>query len=113
MAETSSRSTILKPLGVALSMLLSATLLSFYLKLPLALGVALSVFTGITLTLYLVVYVLAFGKDPELLRSEKHSIQKLAIEKGFVGDSTHGLFDPERASQRALPSAKVESEINE
>lgn len=97
MVESGSRSTILKALSVPLSTLLAATILSFYLKLPDWLGAAFACSTGITLALYLVIYILAFRKDPELLRSEKHSIQKLAIEKGFVGDSLTGIFEAKTA----------------
>src|SRR5947207_2144123 len=85
MDETGSRSTILKHLGVALSMLLSATILAFYLHLPLLLGIVFTVFSGITLALYLFTHIYCLFKDRDALRSEKYSIQKLAIEKGFVG----------------------------
>jgi hypothetical protein len=49
-------------------------------------------------------YCLLSGKDNlvEALRTEHYSIQKLAIEKGFVGDSLAGVFNPEDA-----PSAKA------
>jgi len=82
-------------------MLLAATILSFYYKLPDWIGAAFACGAGITLVLYLVIYVLAFRKDPELLRSEKHSIQKLAIEKGLVGDSLQGVFELKNVSERA------------
>jgi hypothetical protein len=116
MVETGSRSTILKPLGVALSMLLSATILAFYLKLPSILGVVFSAFTGITLTLYLVTYVYCLINDRESLRSEKYSIQRLAIEKGFVGDSLQGIFEAKQVqgakSHRAQPE-EPQAERNE
>lgn len=100
MVETSSRSTILRPLGVVLSLLVPATILSYYFKLPQWLGASFACGAGATLVLYLIIYVLAFRKDPELLRSEKHSIQKLAIEKGFVGDSLQGVFELKNVSDR-------------
>ena len=81
-------------------MLVPATILSFYFKLPDWLGIAFACCTGVTLVLYLIIYILAFRKDPELLRSEKHSIQKLAIEKGFVGDSLQGIFDVKNVAER-------------
>src|SRR5260370_42372657 len=100
MGATGSTSTILRQLGVALSMLLSATILAFYLHLPLLLGIVFAIFTGITLALYLFTHIYCLFKDPELLRSEKHSIQKLAIEKGFVGDSLQGVFELKNISER-------------
>jgi len=66
----------------------------------------------ITLTglLYLgtFVYCLLKGKD-DLLRSESYSIQRLAIEKGMIGDSRVGLFSPSAlgesvSTDNALPS---------
>src|SRR5205823_1713033 len=97
------------PLGVVLSMLVPATILSFYFKLPTWLGVAFACCAGITLALYLIIYVIAFRKDPELLRSEKHSIQRLAIEKGFVGDSLQGIFETKHVSER--PQLAQSSEV--
>ncbi len=45
------------------------------------------------MVLYGVSYV-AFGKkDPNLLRSEKFNIEKLAIERGVYGDSAKGIID--------------------
>jgi hypothetical protein len=32
-------------------------------------------------------------KDPDLLRSEKYSLQKTAIEHGLIGDNHVGLFE--------------------
>lgn len=116
MIETGSRSTILKPLGVALSMLLSATILAFYLRLPLMVGIVFGVFTGITLTLYLFTHMYCLFKNPEWLRSEKYSIQKLAIEKGFVGDSVQGIFDLSQEPvmrPKLAESSEVESETDE
>ncbi len=110
MVETGSKSTILKQLGVALSMLLSATILAFYLHLPLLLGIVFAVFTGITLALYLFTHTYCLLKNPELLRSEKHSIQKLAIEKGFVGDSLQGIFEVKNVTGLSLPDARAEEE---
>ncbi len=38
-------------------------------------------------------------KDPDALRSERFSIQKLAIEKGYYGDTLTGPIEKEEVSQ--------------
>lgn len=50
----------------------------------------LGVSTAIAILAYLGFYAYFAFKDPDALRSERYSIQKLALEKGFVGDSTTG-----------------------
>ena len=85
-----------------LSILVPATLLSFYLHLSAIVSIGFAGFTSITIALYLFTYVYCLRNDPELLRSEKHSIQKLAIEKGFVGDSLHGIFELKNVSEHPL-----------
>ena len=49
------------------------------------------IFTGLTMVLYMAIFVFCIRKDPDMLRSETYSIQKLAIERGLVGDSTAGI----------------------
>jgi len=51
--------------------------------------------TLVVVIVYIGAYVFCLFKDREALRSETYSIQKLAIEKGYVGDSTAGLFKAE------------------
>ena len=50
----------------------------------------LGVFTAITFLVYLAFYIYFALTDPDALRSESYSIQKLALEKGFLGDSIIG-----------------------
>ncbi len=58
---------------------------------------ALVILLGILLVLFMLLYAGAYilfaFKDPNLLRSEKYNIEKLAIERGVLGDSTQGLID--------------------
>ena len=48
--------------------------------------------TALTMLLYMGAYIHCLHTDKDALRSESYSIQKLAIQKGFVGDSTAGIF---------------------
>ena len=88
------RSTILKPIGWMMAILVSATLGSFYISTPPWLGGLFAVFTCLTMVLYLGAYIFCLFTDKDALRSETYSIQKLAIEKGFVGDSIMGELEP-------------------
>ncbi len=96
--EQGSRSTVLKPLGWMMAILVAATISAFSFSAPIWLGVLFAVFCGLTMFLYLFSYVYFMFKDKDALRSETYSIQKLAIEKGFVGDSIKGVFELKTAA---------------
>ena len=49
--------------------------------------------TVVTFALFVGAYIYCLFHDREALRSETYSIQKLAIEKGFLGDSVTGMFE--------------------
>jgi hypothetical protein len=58
----------------------------------------LGVFTALAASLYLFTYIYClFSGREDFLRSETYVIQKLAIEKGFVGDNLAGIFKLEEA----------------
>jgi hypothetical protein len=81
-----------------IALLLSSTLLCFYLNSPSWVGITLVVLSVLSALLYLMAYVYFMFKDRDALRSERYSIQRLAIEKGLIGDSLYGLFDPQSSS---------------
>lgn len=85
-----SRSTALKPLGWLVAMLASTTLAAFYWTTPRWIGTIFAIFTIITVITYLGSYLYFLIKDPDALRSERYSLQKLAIEKGLYGDNLIG-----------------------
>ena len=87
------RSTALKPLNYLLLVLVPATLASFWADMPSWAGLAFVTFLAITLTTYIACYVYLMLTDKDALRSEKFTIQKLAIEKGLYGDSLTGTLD--------------------
>jgi len=78
--------------------LVSATLGAFQFNTPSWLGLMFAVFACLTMLLYLVAYTYCLFTDKDALRSETYSIQKLAIEKGFVGDDLTGVFMPPKIS---------------
>ena len=94
--EQGSRSTVLRPLGwlIALcgsGLLGAAALAGYHPVLTSMFGIAF----GLSVSMYLFAYAYCLFKSPENLRTERYSIQKLAIERGFVGDAMAGIFRPE------------------
>ncbi len=83
------KSTVLKPLGWLIVLCIVASIGTFG-SAPNWVGIMFSIFGGLTIICYLIAYGYFAFKDPDALRSETYSIQKLAIEKGFVGDSITG-----------------------
>jgi hypothetical protein len=84
----------------------SATLTSFALHAPTWASIVFATFTGLPLLLFLAAYIFFMTRDPDALRSERYSIQKMAIEKGLIGDDLHGLLEPtEGTTPPSLPAA--------
>ncbi|AZZ77335.1 hypothetical protein CCX46_20005 [Pseudomonas sp. RU47] len=105
-----SRSNVLHSLAWLIAMCVSGVLLSAYLKLP---EFVLHLFSGFCVAafvLYLVSYVYFMVTNPDALRSEKFSIQKMAIEKGYVGDSLKGVIELDDISQGKLLGSGVTSD---
>lgn len=100
------RSTVLKPLGVALGLLLGGLAAASYSKLDPWIINALAILTLATGVLYLAAYVYFAFKNPDALRSETFAIQKLAIEKRLVGDSVTGIMK----AATDLPGVGVQSQ---
>lgn len=79
-------------------------------KSELWLIVLFAVFDTLTVVLYLGTYAYCLIKDKDALRSETYSIQRLALEKGVLGDSTSGIL---RSTQIDIPVVKVERDPEE
>ena len=86
-----SKSTILKPLTWLLSVLIAGLLFLFKLNAPFWAYVFFSIIISVIIALFLFAYLYCLFKDRDSLRSEKFSIQKMAIEKGMYGDNLTGL----------------------
>lgn len=91
---TGTKSTVLKPLGWLIGILVSASIASYYFKSPNWVGFTFVLFTGISILLYLISYIHFMRKDPDFLRSESFTLRKLEIEKGFIGDNISGQLSP-------------------
>jgi hypothetical protein len=93
-----SRSTVLTPLGWLTAMLLSGFIAVLIIQAPLWATTSIGITLGVCVFLYLAAYTYFAFKNPELLRSEKFTLSKMAIERSITGDNLSGLVDP--ASQR-------------
>ena len=102
-----SRSSVLNPLQWTLAILGGVLLLmlifhppEFYTKCVLFLFMACVV-------LILVAYLIFIRIDPDALRSEHYSLSKMAIERGLVGDSLSGLFNPASLSGQLVQTPQL------
>lgn len=66
------------------------------------------VFAG-CICLFIYSYVFLLHNNSDALRSESYSLQKIAIEKGLIGDSIHGAFTPDEKNKNKLISADSKS----
>jgi len=87
-----SKSTVLKSLGWLISILSTATIFASRYGLDKWLVVMFAILDCIVILIYIAAYIYFAIKDPEQLRSEKFSIQKMAIQHGYVGDDLAGFF---------------------
>jgi hypothetical protein len=85
------RSSALTPLQWLIGILGSTTLGAAYAQAPALLVWLLGIATVISAGILVRAYWYFMKKDPDALRSEKYSLSKMAIERGYVGDSTTGL----------------------
>ncbi len=109
-----SKSTILKPLGWMMAICISATLTSAHFSLSEWIVYLFAGFSCITMVLYLIAYLYCLAKDRDALRSETYSIQKMAIQKGFVGDDISGALPVQRThtGQLVEGSSDIDMEVD-
>lgn len=99
--SSGSRSTILKPLTWFLSILIGGLILLIRLKAPNWILVLFAIILCLVISIFFFAYVYCLFKDRDALRSEKYSIQKMAIEKGIVGDNIVGVINGVKTQQLA------------
>ena len=69
---------------------------------------------GFVLIVYVIVYVFFAVKNTDALRSEKYTLQKMAIEHNLRGDSNVGLIDENSRRNKRKPKniATIEGQID-
>ena len=106
--SSGSRSTVLKPLGWLVAMTLAGSIVAFGSTAPIWFTTILGILCLVAICLYFLAYIYFGLTDKDSLRSEKFSIQKLAIQKGFIGDDQTGYVKlPD--NQPSLPAIDVTS----
>jgi type IV secretory pathway TrbD component len=88
-----SRSSITNPLQWTLVILGGAILAGSKLGIRSWIIDALGVGLFVVLALLLYAYGFFMHKNPDVLRSEHFHLSKMAIERGLLGDSLHGLVE--------------------
>lgn len=108
-----SRSTILKPLTWFLSLFVGGLILVIKIEAPTWTVILLAVVLCIGIGIFIFTYIFCLFKDRDALRSEKYSIQKMAIEKGIVGDNITGILDEDKILKIVSKDLSNESEKGE
>ena len=82
-------------------------MLGYYLKAPEWLLITLALFLGLCVVLFVGAYIYLLINNPDALRSETYTLQKIALEKGLFGDSISGTIDinPDSYKGMILPSS--------
>lgn len=89
------KSTILLPLRWLIGLSFSATLIAVLIKAPNWMTIMFSIVSGLAIILFLYAYIYSLLNNPENLRSEKYTIQRMAIERGIFGDDIVGQIKVE------------------
>lgn len=84
------KSTVLLPLRWLIGLSFSGTLIAAGISAPQWILIMFSIVSGLATLLFLYAYIYSLIKQPENLRSEEYTIQKMAIERGFFGDDIVG-----------------------
>jgi len=88
-----SRSAITNPLQWAMVILICGTALMWMAHVPMWVICLPAIGFALVLLLFLGAYIFFMTTNSDALRSESYSLSKMAIERGMVGDSLHGLFE--------------------
>jgi hypothetical protein len=113
MSSTLSRSDVLKPLAWLIGILTGATALFLYAKAPDWLIAALGASLLTSVFLYFGSYLFCLFKDRDALRSEKYSLNKMAIQHGVYGDSSVGIVPAPALESRAIAAPALRLEKSE
>lgn len=86
------KSTILKPITWFISLLVAGLMCALYFKANNLIIVFFIILISFACAIFFFAFIFCLFKNPDALRSETYSIQKMAIEKGIFGDTNSGTF---------------------
>ena len=95
-----SRTDILRSLAWPNALLLTALIWGSVKNAPSSLLLILTILLVFFMLLYAASFVFFAIKDPNMLRSEKFNIEKMAIERGLYGDDRVGLNEIAQPQKR-------------
>ena len=101
-AYRGSRATVLGTLIWVLALLVGGLVGSVSTGAPEWVQVLFGVMLAADFVAILVAFAYFAARAPDALRSERFSIQKIAIERGIYGDSGTGLIEPRPQSTQAI-----------
>ena len=108
-----SRSTILKPMTWFISVIIGGIIFLLKFNSPQWLIIMFSIIMGLAIITFLFAYIFCLFTDKDAIRSEKYSIQKMAIEKGVYGDSSTGVLPSHRSITNTDPIRISNSDDNQ
>ncbi|CNF16523.1 Uncharacterised protein [Yersinia rohdei] len=87
------KSTVVHTILWLVGIIVLALIFLVYKNAPVWLVITFVIFITFILVFYGFVYWHCLTSDPDLLRSEKHVIQKMAIQRQVIGDSDTGVIE--------------------
>ncbi len=108
-----SRSSVLNPLQWTLAILLLGLGILALSRAPawIITGGAVGFFVSLAFLLFS--YGFFMRKNPDALRSEWYSLNKIALEKGLVGDNLQGFKAVDAATGRLLTGSGADQEVEQ
>jgi hypothetical protein len=100
--QRGSRSTVLTSLGWMATLLVAGLIGSVSAHAPEWIQVFFAAMLGIDFFSFIIAYGYFALTNSESLRTEKFTLQKIAIEHGLIGDSTTGLFVPDTSNPNTV-----------
>jgi hypothetical protein len=111
--ERGSRSSVVTTLVIMGGLLASAMVGSLYGRAPDWVPIFFATLLGLDFIAFLCAYAYFARTAPDALRSEKFYLQKMAIERGYVGDAHSGLFPANEPKLIGEGTAESKSTLSE
>lgn len=105
-----SKSTALSPLGWLSAILVSAMIGAFCTHAPFWAEILLGILLVLSVVGYLGAYAYLMFSNPDALRSERFTLNKMAIERSVVGDTLKGFISPETHTTKSLEAVDMEQD---
>ncbi|HXP50752.1 MAG TPA: hypothetical protein VN922_12395 [Bacteroidia bacterium] len=111
--SSGSKSTILKGLSGILAIFIVGLIFLLKYNAPEWLLIFFAIVLGLGILIFFFAYMYCLFIDRDALRSEKYSIQKMALERGLIGDSLSGLHETGNTNKQIGEDGKQSSQSEE